>query len=143
MKTVRNIPRALTEDMRFLKDDDVWISIGEPYCPESIRESDFHMDFWDIEYSIPAIGGTKFDLDEGETLDPMTEEQAGELFAFLVQIKDKNIVVNCLAGISRSGAICRFCEDYLGYEWEPMAKIHAQPNIHVYNLLRREYLKRI
>lgn len=143
MKTVRNIPRALTEDMRFLKDDDVWISIGEPGCDESIRASDFHMDFWDIINPVPAIGGTKYDLKEGEELLPMTEKQAEELYTFLCLNRDKNIVVNCAAGISRSGAVCRFCEDYLGHEWEPMSKLHAQPNIHVYNLLRREHLKTI
>jgi predicted protein tyrosine phosphatase len=135
VKTVRNISRAKTENMRFLKDDDFWISIGEPGSKESVRESDFHIDFWNIEH---------WDLEHQDHEYPsnfssITEDQAKELVAILLKNKDKNIVVNCMTGISRSSAVCRFCEECLGYKWETEHKSGSMPNTHVFNSLKSAY----
>jgi len=59
----------------------------------------------------------------------------GKIVRFLLKHTDKSVIVNCAAGVSRSGAIAQFCNDFLGYEWEPFCKKNADPNHVLYDLM--------
>lgn len=76
-----------------------------------------------------------------------TEKQAAELYGF---IKDNVIVgrteavlIHCTMGIARSGAVASFIHDYLKGSWETFKRDNPQiqPNVHVYNLLSKQWFK--
>lgn len=76
--------------------------------------------------------------DEVHHIKAMTKEQAIELFTFIKANKDKKIcVVHCTAGVSRSGAVASFINDYVSGDWEQFKRDNSsiQPNAHVYRLL--------
>lgn len=78
------------------------------------------------------------------TAKAFTEEQAEELFDFIQKNKDKKICyVHCSAGISRSGAVGTFVNDYYGGDYYQFKKRHPHihPNGLVLALLKREERK--
>lgn len=69
-----------------------------------------------------------------------TEEQAAKVFAFIKENRDKDFIVHCSAGISRSGAVGAFINDYLDSDKEFFHKFNFErifPNAHVSSLLNR------
>jgi hypothetical protein len=146
-KVVYNISRSFANNFKSQLDPEnwAWISITEPvvsWAPDDSWGStvenghleslpNLKMRFWDVGESLKH---------EDETLEPMSVDQGRELLNFILKHKNKSFVVNCAAGISRSGAICRFCEDFLGHEWEERYKQLARPNIHIYSVLKNLYL---
>jgi predicted protein tyrosine phosphatase len=93
-----------------------WVSIGEPEDGDSIicngwldRTPNLKLQFWDTTTVVTDLFG--------ETFEPPTKSDAAQIVDFLVKNKTRNIVVNCAAGISRSGAVCAFLEKHLGYQW--------------------------
>lgn len=68
-----------------------------------------------------------------------TEEQAKQVVEFIDRNKDKNFIVHCAAGISRSGAVGRFISDYLGTDKDRFKNMnpHILPNSHVSRLLHK------
>jgi len=70
----------------------------------------------------------------------MTIEQARELFEFIKRNANKEtFILHCAAGISRSGAVGYFINEYFGGDWETFKKTNPQvySNIHVLTLLRK------
>lgn len=110
-----------------------WISIGEPDVPESIVQNPIleklphlKIDFWDVEKAIYSWGK--------DVCYPATESQIKTIFQFLEKHSDKNIFVNCAAGVSRSGAIARFMHDFYQYNWK-FDRERANPNPYIYQKL--------
>lgn len=69
-----------------------------------------------------------------------TTTQAEELFDFINKHKDKeSCIVHCAAGMSRSGAVGTFINDYFGGDWFEFKKLnpHIHPNSLVLRLLKR------
>ena len=69
-----------------------------------------------------------------------TEKQAQKIFQFIKENKDKDFIVHCSAGISRSGAVGAFINDYLDSDKEFFHKFNADrifPNAHVSILLNK------
>jgi predicted protein tyrosine phosphatase len=66
-------------------------------------------------------------------------EQAHEILAFIEKHKEKNIVVNCRAGVSRSAAICLFIHLFYGHELKEHFYQVSNPNPYVLGMLTREY----
>ncbi len=67
-----------------------------------------------------------------------TSEQATEMVKFILKNQHrKKCVVHCAAGVSRSGAVGTFINDYYGESLEVFKKInpHIHPNVHVKVLL--------
>lgn len=137
MKTVYNVPRIAARD--FGNDDPrlpenlVWISIAEPGDQRSIVSNKYldkcpnlKLAFWDIREPMEF---------KGEMLQPPSERDARKIVKFLLQHSEKSVYVNCAAGVSRSGAIAQFCQDFLGYEWNTFGKRCAAPNSRLYTLL--------
>ena len=71
---------------------------------------------------------------------PPTEWDAKAIVDFLLKHADKNVIVNCAAGISRSGAVAQFCEECLGYEWDEQDKRRAMPNYLLFKMMRDYYI---
>lgn len=71
---------------------------------------------------------------------PMTEEQGKQIIDFVRTNKDMhNFVIHCAAGISRSGAIAKFINEYFDgeewYYWE--LNPNTRPNARILNILRK------
>jgi len=117
-------------------DNIAWVSINEPDLdyqttnPILDKVPNLKMSFWDIT--------TPLDF-KGEILQPPSDEDAKAIVDFILTNKDRNILVNCAAGVSRSGAVCRFCEDILGYEWLQIGKELSIPNSVLYTKMVNYY----
>lgn len=64
----------------------------------------------------------------------MTEGDARKIVDFINKHTDKNIVVHCLLGVSRSGAVAKFINDYFGLDIEYLNQ-YSNYNRQVYNKL--------
>jgi hypothetical protein len=141
MKKVFNIPRQAAKD--FGSDDPklpeklVWISISEPGEQRTIISNKYldkcanlKLSFWDLRKPIEY---------KGKTLNPPNRRDALRIVNFLMKHPSKSVFVNCAAGVSRSGAVAQFCEDYLGYKWPDFYKGVAIPNGELYRLMVEYY----
>ena len=114
----------------------IWISVNEPENIEwptknpKLDECSLKLYFWDIVQETPY---------GDEILLPPSMEDAIKIVDFILANPDRDILTNCAAGISRSGAICKFCEDYLGYEWVQAFKNRAFPNKLLYRMMSEYY----
>jgi predicted protein tyrosine phosphatase len=133
MPKVINIPRVAaknwTEDSSTDKNL-CWVSIGEPEesfthvsNPALDKLPNLKLQFWDLTKTIEH---------NGEILNPPSDGDARMIVDFILANEGKNILVNCAAGVSRSGAVCMFCQDMLGYEWLQQGKRTAVPNTVLY-----------
>lgn len=125
-------------EIPLIPEKNAWISIGEPDVAESIvvnpileKLPHLKINFWDAERITPGFG-------IGEMYFPANESQIETLFSFLKEHSDKNIFVNCAAGVSRSGAIAQFLQDFYQYNWK-FDKKRAKPNKYIYQRLIAEF----
>jgi protein-tyrosine phosphatase len=127
--------------------NDAWISISEPDGKNFVRAHinnqfldkvpTLKIKFWDIEFPVYALGQED---GEPEMCYPASKENIKELVDFVVANKDKNMYVNCAAGKSRSSAVCLFCQNILGYEWDKTNIKRAIPNMYVYGKMVQYYV---
>lgn len=145
MKKTLNLPRYVVEESKLdwnaFKAGVAWISIGEPeksfrHIQNEILDkcSKLKISFHDLCEPLES---------EEKELFPPTRRIAHKIVRFILDNKDKNIVVNCAAGVSRSGAVCKFLEDVLGYKWIEFGKELALPNMLLYDLLVEAYNERL
>ena len=96
-----------------------------------------NMEFWDISEEKEV---------NGKTYLPFTTEQANRIIDFIEVNKNKNYIIHCHAGISRSGAVAQFITDFYG--WADKATFRFQygkrivPNVEVTKKLKEEWFKR-
>ncbi len=123
-----------------------WVTIREPLPAEKPHvENDIlsplpklQIRFWDLTtpvFDYPPEGG------EQQWLHPPSEMDANAIVRFLMDHEGKDIITNCFAGISRSGAVCKFLQDQMGYNWIHDHKILARPNLWLYSLMIQEHNK--
>lgn len=113
-----------------------WISIGEPE-PSFRHISNEILDKATV-LKISFSDFTKLeDIQSGDF--PPTKEIADEILNFILENVGKHFVVNCAAGVSRSGAICKFLQDEFDYDWPKYYQDLAYPNHLLYNLLIESY----
>lgn len=102
----------------------------DQYYMNSIFEKEHNnvliLTFDDVENSIN--GNISFD-----------EKMANKLIEFIDQNKNRDFIIHCAAGISRSGAIGTFIKDYLELNSEEFKKYnpYVQPNSHVLRVLNK------
>ena len=147
MSKVINIPRYAAQDfnraiekfcLSFDPPNTIWVSIGEPDVADSMISSEvldeipnLKLAFWDLSQVINH---------DGENLYPPNESDAKKIVDFILLHRGKEVIVNCAAGVSRSGAVAQFCEDFLDYEWSNFGKRNSCPNHVLYNLMRDYFL---
>ena len=139
IKIAYNIPRhrAETASNDLSPSQYAWISIQEPgknHITNDVLDKlpKIKLKFWDVVRPVHIFNSDEIAL-------PLEDEDINTIFKFLMEHKDKNIISNCAAGASRSGAISRFCVDYLGHTWDEESKGRAQPNSYIYDKLVEEY----
>lgn len=142
MKEVFNLSRREIIEFQPSRDS-IWISIGEPctrHGTEFIHvKSDYlsgipslKMKFWDTTEPIIDLSNPI------QQINPPGKEEAKLIVDFILTHPDHDVLINCAAGVSRSGAIAQFCEDHLGYKWS-IYKRRAVPNRLLYRLLYDYY----
>lgn len=139
--TVNNISEHTAETWSYTPADTIWVTIQEP--TDEYVENPYlqaipycQVSFWDVcqikEY-------TNFLTGDPEYYYPPTYDDALKIVRFLLENPNKNVLVNCQAGISRSGAVAQFCVDVLKYEWAADGKNRAVPNSLLYSLMVKAY----
>lgn len=123
----------LTRAPKGLGKDVAVISITEPTTPHIFRADGPRIrryEFWD------ACPG---ELDDSYVL--MSREDADSMGRFLVELhrleNEIHLLVNCAAGISRSGAVVSVCRDVFNLDLDEFKRMNPQisPNPHVRRLL--------
>ncbi len=107
-----------------------------PYFENKKNVKVLFFDDVETDLEIPILG-TK----EVKVAKAFTSVQAKELLEFIESNKDKeSCIVHCAAGISRSGAVGTFINDYFGENWFEFKKTnpHIHPNGLVLRLLKNE-----
>jgi len=74
-------------------------------------------------------------------LNPMSVHQSHQIIDFIQKWEGFDMVVNCAAGISRSGAIALFLHTNFGYNLKPNFWKMSEPNPFCYGTLVVEYFK--
>lgn len=135
MPKVIQLPRVAAEGLNNPVDLGCWVTITEPGCPaaknENITCPKLECFFHDVEEVWRTGNAIYF---------PPTQEQAKEIVDFLWIHRKENVLVNCAAGISRSGAVALFCETYLGHKWPKKFKDLSWPNRLLFRLMENAFL---
>lgn len=101
--------------------DFAWISISEPDQPDTVvsnpildKYPNLKISFWDTTFNSVLT-----DIKNGTEIKyhPPSYSDARKIVNFLLKNDGRDIIAQCAAGYSRSTAICKFCEDVLGYKW--------------------------
>jgi predicted protein tyrosine phosphatase len=141
-KIAYNIPRRMALNATYQDPEKhAWISIQEPDDEHIASKLDacpnLKLKFWDVTIPLQDL------LDPEEYYYPASDEDIRDIFQFLMLHKDKHIISNCAAGVSRSGAISRFCHEFLGHEWDQESRnrsyAHIGPNKYIFEKLVEEW----
>jgi predicted protein tyrosine phosphatase len=71
---------------------------------------------------------------------PMSDEQALMVMDFIQRMDEKSeVFVHCTAGVSRSGAVGAYINDYFGRDWGEFLRRNPQviPNSHISSLFKK------
>lgn len=87
--------------------------------------------FDDVEHNFQLSPTNK------ESCRAFTEKQAHQVIKFAKDNRNKNFIVHCSAGISRSGAVGTFLNGYCQGDWEAFKKMnpYISPNARVNRML--------
>ncbi len=132
-----NVSSLGIENLKNLPDNWVVISISEEHGSEykfkfEDKNRILRLKFSDIGEIIES---------KGLTYHPISREQAKEVISFIEKNKEKNFLINCAAGISRSAAICLFLHLYYGYELKDKFWLLSEPNCFILGRLIIEKIK--
>jgi hypothetical protein len=135
MPTCINLPRIAAKQWtrEVCPEKFAWISIGEPRTPDSVISNptldklpNLKINFWDLRKN-EILRRTIVGFSE-EEFHPPSREDAAQIVNFILANKGKNFLVNCAAGVSRSGAVCQFLQEKMGYSWDEDHKKLARAN---------------
>jgi len=114
------------------------ITGGEPSDKHYFKRSHanvLNISFYDIDEAV-EISGVKHE--------PITVEQARRIIDFIEVNQNKNYIIHCVAGVSRSGAVAQFITDFYG--WADKSTFNYQygkkiiPNTIVRKRLKEEWI---
>lgn len=132
-----NIDDSNVDNLKYM----AFISIEDPYMSKHSDNKHYfqkdhsnvlNLDFYDIEEK---------SIENDYEYNPVTEEQAHEIFKFIENHLGCSFIAHCESGISRSGAIVRFISNYYGYN-DIQFKDYIMPNQLLFKLLKKEYKKK-
>jgi len=136
-----NLPRVAAQNISNVLNpySCAWISFEDPDDPKSVVDNV-------VLNSCPNLKLAIYDLQEettcvlsGQKFYPPSKEDARRIVDFVKENTGRNFIVNCAAGVSRSGAVCQFLQDCLGYKWLEEGKSNAAPNELLVKLLKEEF----
>lgn len=137
MRYVTNFCHNQAEDILYLPKDTCLISINNEHEAEwnlKVKgENVLLLKFSDVRAVTPH---------KNVVYKPMSTEDAIKIIGFLEKNKEKNILVNCAAGIARSGAIALFIHLCYGHCLKPNFWQLSQPNPFVLGLLITEFYRK-
>lgn len=138
MLFTKNISAKNAKEVIFLPKDTAWICIHDEYEPPhqlkvSDRQNILELTFADVR------GVTTHN---GQVYHPMTISDTYKILDFVETNKDKTLLVNCNAGVSRSGAICFFIHKTYGHQLKDNFWHTSDPNPFVLGTLMLEYARK-
>lgn len=129
-----NICHNEAADIKYLPSNTVLISINEQ-----------HADLYklSLDRKNPNVLTVQFCDITGKYLDnrtnllylPMSEEIGLKILDFVNRNKDKDFIVHCAAGVSRSAAVCLYINTIFGHELKKNFWSLSRPNPFVYGRL--------
>lgn len=135
MPTATNISGPEAERIKYLPDNTVLISINE-VDDELWR---LHLDRLSSKVLTVRFPDITAKLEyKGNLLLPISVETALKIINFVNINQDKNFIIHCAAGISRSAAVALFINREYGHELKPDFWRLCHPNPYVLGLLTRE-----
>jgi hypothetical protein len=156
MRKCFSAPRWFVEDYdKPVSSNFAWISIQEEdqpnaapprfYPPSKNQYLDklntLKLKFSDVTGVIEEKGLKSFH--KSKFYNPPTKRHAKQIVDFILANEGKNFIVNCAAGISRSGAVCKFLHDMMGYDWNELGAETPRPNKVLYPMLVEYYQKHL
>lgn len=124
------------KDILFISINDTVGMFSEPYFQNKENVLVLHFDDITNDIEVPTLS-----TNEIKKIIAFTEKQAGKIIDFLDKNKDRKLaIVHCAAGISRSGAVGQFINDYFGEDYFKFKKNnpHIHPNPYVLRLLNNK-----
>lgn len=120
----KNICAREAEEIKYLPENTVLISINEEHgnlYPLQVNIDDrvLRLRFSDI---------TSMINDDGKQYLPITRNTANKVVDFVEENKDKNFIVHCAAGVSRSSAVCMYIHIRYGHTLRNAFWSLSQPN---------------
>jgi predicted protein tyrosine phosphatase len=112
------------KDMAALPPNTVLISIGEEYD----EPAKFHFPNDDMVLRVKFSDVRAPIENKGATLHPMSQMDAYNILGFIKLNKDKNFIVHCTAGVSRSGAVALFIHLKYGHQLRKNYWQLSEPN---------------
>lgn len=129
------------KDVLFVSINDTEGRVSEPYFENKENVLVLYFDDTTKDMEVPILG-----TNEIKKVIAFTKKQADKIIDFLDKNKDKKLaVIHCAAGVSRSGAVGQFINDYFGGDYFKFKQNnpHIHPNPHVSRLLNNKVNNRI
>jgi len=136
MPKVINISAVEAESIQRLRDNECLISIHNTTNPD-----------WNLQVSGEKVFKVYFDdvpvrlTQNGLTYNPISIENAHQILNFINQWDGYDFIVNCHAGIARSGAVSLALHILYGYELKPNFFQLSESNTIVLGTLINEFYK--
>jgi predicted protein tyrosine phosphatase len=119
---VKNICAAEACDLKYLPQNTVMVSIKEEYGP--LHDLQIKNDVLVVRFSDIT---TRQEI-KGQMYHPISQETALKMLDFIALNKDKNFLVHCFAGVSRSSAVALFINNRYGHSLRPHFWALSEPN---------------
>jgi predicted protein tyrosine phosphatase len=121
----KNICAREAEEIKYLPENTVLISINEEHgnfypLQVSIDDRVLRLRFSDVTTMINHRDGNQYL--------PISRETANKVVNFIEENKDKNFIVHCAAGVSRSSAVCMYIHLKYGHALRNAFWSLSEPN---------------
>ncbi len=126
----------------FISINDTCGTDEKPYFENKENVKTLFFDDVEKDLEVPVIGSNE----KYVIVKTFTEEQAKDLLKFIDKHKNKkNCFIHCTAGISRSGAVGTFINEYIKGDKDEFKRTnpYIYPNEHVLRLLNQEVVRNI
>ena len=137
MPKITNICKDAAEDIIYLPKNTCLISISDEDIPE-----------WSLKVSGENVLRLRFSdvravtIHKRKTYNPMTVADAQRIIEFIEKNKEKDMIVNCAGGVSRSSSVSFFAHLCYGYQLKPQFWQLSLPNPMCLGMLIVEFYRK-